>query len=96
MITFIAAAHVKPPCAGRWDLFFTPEHEDTSRRIRRERKARRICAACPLAAACLTWAVEHGEEGFWGGRSEDDRLAEHRREIDRKRRRRERQGRVAA
>ena len=31
-------------------------------------KARRVCAACPVRARCLDWAVEHGERfGMWGG-----------------------------
>lgn len=29
--------------------------------------AKRLCAACPLAAACLAYATENVEYGIWGG-----------------------------
>jgi len=32
--------------------------------------AKRICAACPVRAECLAWALENGERfGIWGGTS---------------------------
>lgn len=31
--------------------------------------ARRICSTCPVAADCLQYAVEHNEQGIWGGTS---------------------------
>ena len=36
-------------------------------------EAMRICAACPVAAACLAYAVEHNEQGIWGGTTETER-----------------------
>ncbi len=36
-------------------------------------RAQRICNACPVKAACLTWALEHNEYGLWGGTSERQR-----------------------
>jgi hypothetical protein len=38
------------------------------------RKAKAVCAACPVAAECLGYALEHGiREGIWGGLGEGDR-----------------------
>ncbi len=32
------------------------------------RRARNICNTyCPVREKCLNWAIEHGEEGIWGG-----------------------------
>lgn len=36
--------------------------------------ARAICARCPVADACLDYALNHGlKHGIWGGTSERDR-----------------------
>jgi len=36
--------------------------------------ARRVCAACDVATACLEFALaEHLEHGIWGGTSERER-----------------------
>jgi WhiB family transcriptional regulator, redox-sensing transcriptional regulator len=36
--------------------------------------AKQICAACPVRARCLDWALTHGaHHGVWGGRTEDER-----------------------
>lgn len=31
------------------------------------RKARKICANCPVAGDCLQYAMIYGERGIWGG-----------------------------
>ena len=37
-------------------------------------KAQKICAACPVKAQCLNYALEnHVEHGVWGGTSERER-----------------------
>jgi WhiB family redox-sensing transcriptional regulator len=37
-------------------------------------RAKRVCAACPVQAACLQWAERKGiTHGVWGGLSEDER-----------------------
>ncbi|WP_410540596.1 WhiB family transcriptional regulator [Streptomyces sp. KL2] len=37
-------------------------------------EAKAICRRrCPVMEQCLTWALEVGEEGVWGGLSEDER-----------------------
>jgi WhiB family redox-sensing transcriptional regulator len=39
-------------------------------------QAKRVCARCTVAAACLEWAMTSGQEaGVWGGLSEDERRA---------------------
>ncbi len=40
------------------------------------REATQVCAACPVRAECLAYALAHGERfGVWGGRSERARRA---------------------
>ena len=41
--------------------------------------ARRVCRECPVAAACLDWALTHHEFGIWGGTSEEERAVLRRR-----------------
>jgi WhiB family transcriptional regulator, redox-sensing transcriptional regulator len=37
-------------------------------------EAKAVCAACPVRAACLSYAVETGQPaGIWGGTTEDER-----------------------
>jgi WhiB family redox-sensing transcriptional regulator len=60
-------------CRGQADLFFAPRAERPQARVRREARARRLCAACPVAAPCREFARAHREYGFWGGESEDER-----------------------
>jgi sulfatase maturation enzyme AslB (radical SAM superfamily) len=50
---------------------------------------RKLCRACPVLAACREWAIEHEEEGFWGGMSASERRRERaQRKLDRAARRR--------
>ena len=52
------------------DLFFPPEDGGKAQ----ARKAKAICAACPVRRECLEYALRHGEHwGVWGGISERDR-----------------------
>lgn len=40
------------------------------------REAKAVCARCPVAAQCLAWALDTGQQfGVWGGKSEDERKA---------------------
>ncbi|MFJ8811650.1 WhiB family transcriptional regulator [Amycolatopsis thermoflava] len=42
--------------------------------------AKRVCAVCPVRAACEAWARTHDEEfGVWGGQTEQERPHRHRR-----------------
>ena len=39
-------------------------------------EAKAVCRRCPVAAECLTWALDSGQDaGVWGGLSEDERRA---------------------
>ena len=38
-------------------LFFGPDGERQPERDIRERKAKQVCASCPVRAACLAWAL---------------------------------------
>ena len=45
--------------------------------------AKTVCGTCPLQRACLTWALDTGQEaGVWGGTGEDDRRAMRRTTLD--------------
>lgn len=36
--------------------------------------AKAVCATCPVAAACLDYALDTGQEaGVWGAKTEDER-----------------------
>src|SRR2546421_24711 len=49
-------------------LFFGPDGERQPEREIRERKAKAVCAACPVRAECLTYAVSRPEKyGTWCG-----------------------------
>lgn len=62
-------------CAGRTQLFFGIAGERPERRVRREARARTICAECPVLEPCRSMARRNGENGFWGGESEEERAA---------------------
>jgi len=45
-------------------------------------QAKAVCAGCPVAGACLRWAIETRQDaGVWGGLSEVERLALKRRDA---------------
>ncbi len=55
-------------------LFFHPQNERGTARIRRDRTAKAICARCPVRLDCADYAIRAREPyGVWGGLSEDDR-----------------------
>ncbi|MGH8906947.1 MAG: WhiB family transcriptional regulator [Egibacteraceae bacterium] len=42
--------------------------------IEQAERAKAVCARCPVAAQCLGWALETGQDaGVWGGLDEDER-----------------------
>jgi WhiB family redox-sensing transcriptional regulator len=54
--------------------FYHPDNERGISRARRELRAKAICAACPVKAMCLGWALSTREPyGVWGGLSADER-----------------------
>jgi WhiB family redox-sensing transcriptional regulator len=45
-------------------------------------EAKAVCRRCDVVDACLTWALESGQDaGVWGGMSEDERRAMKRRTL---------------
>ncbi len=49
-------------------------------------EAKRVCAACPVRAACLEWAMARNEkDGVWGGLDETERHRERRLRLRRRR-----------
>jgi WhiB family redox-sensing transcriptional regulator len=43
-------------------------------------EAKQVCRRCDVTEACLTWALESGQDsGVWGGMGEDERRALRRR-----------------
>jgi WhiB family redox-sensing transcriptional regulator len=69
------------------DLFFPVGTSGPA--LRQLAEAQAVCAHCPVAAACLQWAMTTKQaDGVWGGRlmsitnpSSDDRLAEKEHEL---------------
>jgi WhiB family transcriptional regulator, redox-sensing transcriptional regulator len=65
-------------------LFFGPDGERQPERDIRERKAKALCASCPVRNECLDYAISRPEKyGTWGGLSEDERASERRRRMRR-------------
>ena len=65
-------------------LFFGPHGERPPERDVRERKAKEICAQCPVRSECLSYALSKPERyGFWAGLGEDERDSERRRRMRR-------------
>jgi len=61
---------------GPLDLFFGPEEEQQHEKPVREAAAKKVCASCPVRAACLDDAVTTGIRfGVFGGTGEDERQA---------------------
>lgn len=55
-------------------LFFHPQNERGAARIMRDRRAKGICAQCPVRIECADYAVRAREPyGVWGGLTEDER-----------------------
>jgi WhiB family redox-sensing transcriptional regulator len=61
-------------CQNKEPDIFYPEDEGDEIAIKR---AKRICASCPVKAECGEYAIRRDEEyGAWGGMDRDERLAE--------------------
>jgi WhiB family redox-sensing transcriptional regulator len=58
-------------------VFFPPHHiERKDERLSRERRAKAICASCPVLEPCLDYALTIREpHGIWGGLNETERRA---------------------
>ena len=54
------------------DVTFFPDKED----VGAISKAKAICATCPVADECLSWAIDTNQsEGVWGGHTAKERRA---------------------
>jgi WhiB family redox-sensing transcriptional regulator len=66
---------VRASCRGLdTATFYHPENERGPSRVRREMRAKAVCAGCPVVESCLRWALQAREPyGVWGGLSVDER-----------------------
>ncbi|WP_106538505.1 WhiB family transcriptional regulator [Haloactinopolyspora alba] len=56
------------------DLFCVPDGVPLRRKRERERRAKAICATCPVRARCLDEALARDEQfGVWGGKDARER-----------------------
>jgi WhiB family redox-sensing transcriptional regulator len=63
-------------CRGHANDLFVPTGERGEPVRRQVAAAKAICARCPVAAACLAWAFEVGDDwGILGGKTRDERRA---------------------
>ncbi|WP_424344539.1 WhiB family transcriptional regulator [Ilumatobacter sp.] len=63
-------------CAGEMGSVFYPplRPERKAARASRERRAKAVCASCPVRVACLEQAVRRNERyGIWGGLTDKER-----------------------
>ena len=57
-------------------VFFHPDNERGPARAARERRAKSICARCPVREACLRHALATREAyGIWGGTTALERVS---------------------
>lgn len=67
---------LRGPCRHDPELFFPAGREDSYLFRARAEQAKAICDSCPVAAECLTWALETGQDaGIWGGTTPSERRA---------------------
>ena len=70
------AWQAKAACRGpQAAVFFPPsQFERKDERLERERRAKQICATCPVCKPCLEYALRIREpHGIWGGLNEIER-----------------------
>ena len=63
-------------CTGDNAILFYPPlaGERKKAKIQRERRAKNLCAHCPVQQACLDHAIRHDERfGIWGGLNDSER-----------------------
>ena len=57
-------------------MFYLPDNARGRNKRNAEAAAKLVCAACPVAAQCLQYALAGQEPfGVWGGRSPEEREA---------------------
>lgn len=66
-------------CVTVQDVDFFPDPTDLSAIS----VAKALCATCPVAGECLTWAIETNQtEGIWGGHTPTERRSLRRRWLE--------------
>lgn len=61
------------------EVSFFPDKEDFAGTV----KAKAICAGCPVADECLSWALETNQtDGIWGGHTAKERRSIRRRWLE--------------
>ncbi|MFO7291693.1 MAG: WhiB family transcriptional regulator [Actinomycetes bacterium] len=66
-------------CLDTTGVDFFPEPSDLAAISR----AKAVCAGCPVADDCLTWAIEtNQDDGVWGGHTPAERRAIRRRWLE--------------
>lgn len=66
-------------CATVQDVDFFPDPAD----LAAISAAKALCATCPVAGECLTWAIETNQtEGIWGGHTPRERRSLRRRWLE--------------
>ena len=62
-------------CLGENSELFFPDGK-TGPALLQTEEAKAVCHRCEVAATCLKWAIESGQDyGVWGGMSEYERRA---------------------
>ena len=62
-------------CWGQDPELFFPDG-NTAAAVLQTAEAKTVCGRCEVAEACLTWALDTGQDtGVWGGMSESERRA---------------------
>ncbi|KAB7850351.1 WhiB family transcriptional regulator [Streptomyces mobaraensis] len=70
-------------CQGHDPELFFPIGTDAPA-MRQTEQAKAVCFGCPVIDACRAWALDtHQDHGVWGGTSEAERRAYHRRRAAR-------------
>lgn len=66
-------------CARQTSVDFFPDPAD----VRAISAAKAVCATCPVAGECLTWAIETNQtDGIWGGHTPTERRSLRRRWLE--------------
>jgi WhiB family redox-sensing transcriptional regulator len=61
-------------CRGKAELFFPPFAERPQTRLKREAKAKAICASCAVMHRCREYGRANHEYGIWGAENEEERV----------------------
>ena len=81
----IADWRARAACAGYPNNLFFPSIEGADDAS--ERRAKAVCAVCPVAEDCLQYALETNQRsGIWGGTSETERKSLRRKWLAERRR----------